>query len=327
MLVRVSVSLSKSALLLSPCLRWAGPEAREYEDEHADTSKRDKGTAFHSAMDEYYKTGVVGRIHDLEVQLWADLASDWSKAHLETRCSSIESEVYVGFNFDNGKVHWNTDVFNRQYPKIPGFIPGTADLVCILTDGRLLVADWKTGSGTGADKQLLSLALGLRERQRRIDGVVRDVVLAVLYAGPDRVQSVEWAVTESDLLSHQHAMAFQLADVGKRNEPVVGIHCTQLYCNHLAYCPGITTIVEDLSESAQGLLPAKSLVRKHAMTDKPISDEEAGYVMERITAARRQMKYYESCIRTYIDGGGRALTGEFEFKSTNSGFRWTKRSQ
>ncbi len=320
-------SASKSALLLSPCLRWTGPDAREYREENTDTSKRDKGTAFHDSMDEYYKTAVVGRIRDLEVQLWADAAAAWSKEHLEPRCSEIHSEVYVAFNFATGEVHSDATVFNRKYPDKLGYLPGTADLVCVLHTGELYVADWKTGGGTGADKQLMSLALGLRSLPQFMVGTVsvRPVILSVLYAGPDGVHPHEWAVTEGDLLSHQHAMAFQLADVGIRNEPVVGIHCTQLYCNHLAYCPGITNIVEELSESPQALLPPSNLTKRFSMTDQPISDEEAGYTMERITAARRQMKYYEECIRKYVMSGGRALTGDFEFSQTNSGFRWVKR--
>ena len=120
-------------------------------------------------------------------------------------------------------------------------------------------------------------------------------------------------------------MAFQLADVGVRNDPVVGIHCTQLYCPHLAYCPGVTAVVVDQSERPEGLLPAERLVRSVEMTDKPISDEEAGYTMERISAAKRQMKYLEEAIRRYVLAGGRALAGEFEFGPGKDGFRWRKK--
>ncbi len=321
----MKASASKSALLLSPCLRWAGPGAEEYREENCDTSKRDKGTLFHAAMDNYYKSAMAPPVGDYEVADWAFKAYKWSEEHLEPRCETIHSEVYVAFNFATGEVHSDPEVSNRAYPSKPGFLPGTADIAAVLVDGGLLVADWKTGSGTGAVEQLLSLCLGLREIYRDRLGNYRPCTLAVLYAGPDGVHPVEWSVTEGDLLSHQHAMAFQLADVGIRNEPVVGIHCTQLYCNHLAYCPGVTAIVEDLSESPQSLLPATSLMKKYTMTDQPISDEEAGYTMERITAARRQMKYYEECIRKYVVSGGRAVTGDFEFASTNSGFRWIKR--
>lgn len=320
----MSASASKSALILSPCLRWAGPEAKAYEDEYADTTKRDKGIAFHEGMDGYY-TAADSKVRDLEVQHWVDLAVDWSKEHLEPRCKSILSEVYVSFNFETGEAHSDSSVRDRAYPEMPGYLPGTADLVCILSGGELLVCDWKTGGGTGADKQLLSLALGLRKVFPLPDGTGRKVHLAVLYAGEDGVLPHEWEVSESDLLAHQHAMAFQLADVGIRNDPVVGIHCTQLYCPHLAYCPGVGAIVVDQSESPEGLLPAERLVRRMEMTDKPISDEEAGYTMERISAAKRRMKYLEEAIRRYVMSGGRAIAGDFEFGPGKDGFRWRKK--
>src|SRR4051812_42042205 len=99
-----SPSASKSALILSPCLRWAGPEAKGYEDEFADTTKRDKGTLFHSAMDEYYNGRRITP-DDTEVAGWVDVAIAWSKESLEPRCKSIQSEVYVSYNFETGETH------------------------------------------------------------------------------------------------------------------------------------------------------------------------------------------------------------------------------
>jgi hypothetical protein len=61
------------------------------------------------------------------------------------------------------------------------------------------------------------------------------------------------------------------------------------------------------------------------MSDTPESSEHAGFIMERVTAARRQLGYYEDCIRKYATDGGKVLAGDFEFKKTNSGFRWVKR--
>ncbi len=323
------VSASKSSLLLGPCLRWAGPKAKAYEDKNANTTKRDKGTLFHACMDHHY-------IHhddkwlklahtDTDVCRWVVEAIGWSTEVLEPRCSEIHSEVYVAYNFDTGEVHVDDSVRDRKYPKKAGFIPGTADLVCVLRDGRLLVADWKTGGGVGADKQLLTLASGLRKVYLDDRGLPREVLLAVLYAGERGIMPNEWAVTESELQSHSDAMAFQLADVGKRNDPVVGIHCTQLYCPHLAYCPGITAVVVDESESAQALLGTQKLVRKYKMTDKPSSPEEAGFTMERITAARRQMDYYETAIRRFHLEGGKVVSGDFEYAKKADGFRWRPR--
>jgi hypothetical protein len=321
----MSASASKSALLLSPCLRWAWDGAKPYEDEFADTTKRDKGTMFHKHMDLYYTSGCSGTATAplFEVDGWVKLAVLWSKEHLEPRCKSILSEVYVAFNFDTGESHTDVTVHDRKYPKdMPNFLPGTTDLVCLLRDGSLLVADWKTGGGTGADKQLMSLALGLRNVFRTPDGQLRPVRLAILYATEQGVHPVEWEVSEGDLLSHQHAMAFQLADVGVRRDPVPGIHCTQLYCNHLAYCPGIAATVDGAAEASQGLLPAASLVRKYDIQAAPTGPEHAGSIMERVTAAKRQMEFYEKRVRKYVSDGGRCVAGDFEYSQKADGFRW-----
>ena len=315
-------SASKSALLLSPCLRWAWEGAKPYEDEFADTTKRDKGTMFHKGMEGYYDV-CDSKVRNLEVQGWVDLAVTWSKAHLEPRCQEVMSEVYVGFNFDTGESHSDVKVRDRQYPKdMPSFLPGTADLVCILGDGSLLVADWKTGGGTGADKQLMSLALGLRDVFRTADGKLRPVRLAILYATEQGVHPVEWECSDAELESHRQAMAFQLADVGVRTEPVPGIHCTQLYCNHLAYCPGIAATVDGAAEAPQGLLPAASLVRRYDIQEAPSGAEHAGSIMERVTAAKRQMDFYEKRVRKYVLDGGHCIAGDFEYSQKADGFRW-----
>jgi hypothetical protein len=322
----LTVSASKSALLLSSCLRWAWDGAKEYEDEFADTTKRDKGTDFHTGMDVYYRilAGLTASWKPRwdEVGQWVNLAKEWSKKHLEPRCEHIFTEVYVGFNFSTGESHVDAAVRDRQYPKMPGFLPGTADLVCVLADGSLLVADWKTGGGTGADKQLLTLSLGLRDRLRTADGQLRPVRLCILYVGDDGVHPVEWAVSDDELLAHRFAMQFQLADVGVRKDAVPGIHCTQLYCPHLAYCPGISSTVEEASESPEGLLPAQSLVRRYSISEEPSSPAHAGAIMERVTAAKRQMDFYEKRVRSYCENGGRCTAGGFEFSKGRDGFRW-----
>lgn len=322
----MTASASKSALLLSPCLRWAWEGAKPYEDEFADTTKRDKGTNFHKGMEVYYTQGepfAVQVAKTADVADWMCLAIGWSKQHLEPRCQVIMSEVYVGFNFETGESHTDVTVRDRKYPKdMPNFLPGTADLVCLLRDGSLLVADWKTGGGTGADKQLMSLALGLRDVFRLPDGSLRPVKLAILYATEQGVHPVEWDATEGDLLSHKHAMAFQLADIGVRRDPVPGIHCTQLYCNHLAYCPGVSATVESAAEAPQGLLPAASLVRKYNIQESPTGAEHAGSIMERVTAGKRQLEFYEKRIQKYLADGGKVIAGDFEYSKKADGHRW-----
>lgn len=48
-----TLSLSKSALFLSPCIYWLGRE--QYDDRFADTTERDKGTKFHREIDAWIK--------------------------------------------------------------------------------------------------------------------------------------------------------------------------------------------------------------------------------------------------------------------------------
>lgn len=330
----MAASASKSALLLSPCIRWAWEGAKAYEDEFANTDKRDKGTEFHRLMDTYYAHGELRMLQErlkfTEPINWACLAVEWSRRHLEPRCAEIHSEQYVSTLFlGDGGVHVDASVRDRKYPKLgKGWLPGTTDLACVLHDGRLLVADWKTGGGTGADKQLLTLALGLRQVHRRPDGSLRPVTLAVLYATPDGVHPHEWVVTDDQLEQHMMAMHLQLLDVGVRKEPSPGIHCTQLYCPHLAYCPGISAVVGEAAEvnpnasMAAQLLPAANLVRRYSIQESPSCDQHAGSIMERVTAAERQLEFYKKRVRKYCEDGGRAIAGEFEYSKKADGFRW-----
>jgi len=316
---------------------------KEYEDAFADTTKRDNGTSFHAGMDAYYRDRDLrakspyiqdlelvgwGRQIDLwkprepQVANWVHDAIAWSEEHLEPRLSLIESEVYVAFNFANGLHHVDAEVRDRKYPKMPGYLPGTCDVVGVLLSGRLLVADWKTGGGTGADKQLLTLALGLREEYRAPDGSLRPVTLAVLYAGSEGVRPHEWEVTNEELEQHRIAMHLQLVDVGVRTEPVPGTHCHNLYCNHLAYCPGISAIVDDAAESPEGLLPAKQLARKFTMGGEFTSAQHAGYVMSRVTAAKRQLDYHSARVKRHLANGGKVLADDLEFSNGPNGHRW-----
>lgn len=258
---------------------------------------------------------------------WARVAREWSQKHLEPRCVAIFSEVFVATNFRTGEVFLDPTVVDRQYPDLPGHLPGTADLVCVLRDGRLLVADWKTGGGTGAWEQLLSLAYGLSRSPflRDASAKVRPVRVAALYHDPEYgMRPCEWEVSEEQLVAHAKAMEHQLADVGVRTEHVQGSHCTQLYCPHLAYCDAVFRDVEMayMEDEVGKKLP---VLNGTVLTDEPATDEEAGIVMARIAAARRQMKYYEAGIRAYVDNGGRAVEGGFEYKKTPTGYRWVKR--
>lgn len=48
-------SISKSALLLSPCLFWAKNGTEWYDEAYTDTTDRDFGTLFHQKIDDYLK--------------------------------------------------------------------------------------------------------------------------------------------------------------------------------------------------------------------------------------------------------------------------------
>lgn len=321
--VKVGLSLSKSALILSPCLRWAWEGAKRYEDEFADTTKRDKGTAFHECMDDYYKsrTWLVPPWED--VNAWVHKAVAWSQQHLEPRLERFWAEKYVAVNFHTGNVYANPDVRHRKYPSTPGYIPGTADIVGFLSSDHLYVADWKTGKGTGAREQLMSLALGFTGLWR----MVKKVTLAILYVAEENgrpvVHPVEWDVTLEELEAHRFAMSLQLQDVGVRTEPVTGIQCTQLYCPHLAYCPGVVATSQEAAMSDQ-LISPEALLRAHSYSiqQAPSSDEHAGSIMERVTAAKRQLDFYQARVRKYAENGGRVIAGDFEYSKGKDGFRW-----
>jgi hypothetical protein len=80
--------------------------------------------------------------------------------------------------------------------------------------------------------------------------------------------------------------------------------------------------VEAAAESPEGLLPAKSLVRKYDISTAPTNSKHAGAIMERVTAAKRQLDFYEKRVRLYCEHGGRCLAGDFEFSKGKDGFRW-----
>lgn len=325
--------MSKSALLLSPCLTWAHSSSRWYDEEkvdRTDTEKRDRGTAVHNSLDEHNKKLVITRSG-----LWDSLseklyqhASRYLDQVIAPRCFSIKSEVCVGVNWRTGeaKIFW--DVVERKYPSIQGWQFGTADLFCTMHDGSILIADWKTGGTEGAEEQLLSLAtafglaLGYNENSAHI-------YTSCLQVSENGVWPHETDVTDM-LASHALAMELQTDELIKKGVkvPVSGIHCTTLYCPHLAYCGAITGIVCDSSEldrSGQEPIPVSRLVSGMRMTDKPCSDQEAGYVMSRITAAKRQMKYWEECLKDYVTKhNGKVTAGSHEWGPGNNGWRWRK---
>ncbi len=63
----------------------------------------------------------------------------------------------------------------------------------------------------------------------------------------------------------------------------------------------------------------------YELTDEPTSDGHAGHVGAMVAAAKRRLAYYDGALRRWVAGGGRVVSGDFEWKQTNSGFRWVKR--
>ena len=337
-------SLSKSALLLSPCVAWADPQAKWYDDRFADTSKRDRGTTFHSGIHRYVTGAATGSDlalearDDHEMQCWYASAVVFVDTVMAPRCQSIMSEVAIAVNWITGEsVILSVD--NREYPAEyhgpdaakKGWQCGTADLVCILKDGSLLIADWKTGGTDGAKEQLLSLGYGFQkampetydnmgvpqERSRRVKVSCLKVFTTGVDPDEDEVSSTELAL-------HKDAMHFAVEAIGTGVKPVPGIHCTALYCPHLAFCPAVTGIVEEAAEGPQGLLAPEALVRRHKMTDDPSSAEEAGYVMARVTAAKRQLDYFSNAMKDYVRKGGLVTCGSYAWSNGKDGFRWRR---
>ncbi len=334
------VSLSKSALLLSPCIRWASGQSQWFDEskvDATDTVKRDKGTEFHTRIHQWSSNIPITTeyIHQ-DIDLWMEHATVYLQSVLLPRCESFMTEVAVGINWVTNEAEVFPEAKNRNYPDRPGWQFGTADIVAVLKTGELLVADWKTGGNDGATEQLLSLASGFRIAMPTMlgppDGTSlfhRPIRILCLQVNEHGVWPHEDSVTDAQMEAHWDAMRFQWEDVGKRNDPVPGIHCTALYCPHLAYCPAITGIVEESAlvppKEASGMAPLVTLHRKHKMTDKPTSNEGAGFVMARITAAKRQMKYWEESLKDYVTkSGGKVTQGLYEWGPGNNGWRWRK---
>lgn len=258
----------------------------------------------------------------VEEQMWDMHAQAYVTDTLSVRYPTLLSEVAVGTNWIDAAAIIN--VQDRAYPKREGWMFGTADVVGLSEDNEeLYVGDWKTGGSEGADEQLLSLATVLFRAMNRLP--IKRVVISVLSVTENGVKPTEREVY-AELDSHWVAMGWQWTAVQKGEaKPSPGIHCTALYCPHLSHCAAVKGLVLDASEGEKGLLAPENIVRRHHMTDRPQSDEEAGYVMERVTAARRQLNYYTEAMKEYCREGGMVLSGKYEWGPGPDGFRWRRR--
>jgi hypothetical protein len=114
-------------------------------------------------------------------------------------------------------------------------------------------------------------------------------------------------------------MRFKWEDLEKESKYVPGIHCTTLYCPHLAYCPAVLATVEQSTKSDKQELGCG------VFTDSPTNNADAGFTMASISAARRQMKYVEANIKKWVkDGHGKVISGQYEWSDGNTGWRWKK---
>lgn len=263
----------------------------------------------------------------LEEQAWDRHAQAYVTDVLAVRYPTLLSEVAVGTAWEN--VALIVPIKDRKYPKVPGWMYGTADIVGLSEDQtELYVGDWKTGGSEGAEEQLLSLAACF---YRALSGglwgyPIKRVVIGCLSVTEEGMKPNEREVSLEELDAHFTAMGWQwekvLAEEGKA---IPGIHCTTLYCPHLSHCKEVNGLVLEASEGEKGLLAPEQLVRHHRMTDRPQSDEEAGYVMERVTAAKRQLNYYTEAMKDYSRSGGLILSGKYEWGPGPDGFRWRRR--
>jgi len=292
-----------------------------------DLKERNDGVWFHHNIDQFNKGLNVGVHVEALPNTWLSKAIQYLTVELGPRCDTIQSEVVIGINWLTGEVVLPQGVEDRAYPDDPNYEWGTADILAILHGGELLVGDWKTGSSEGAKDQLKSLACGFQKAMpdpTRLAGAwPRPVRISCLYVNENGVWPDEREVSQQELDLHATSMRIAWEDYrsGNVSPPIPGIHCTALYCPHLAYCSSHSETVA--LEGGKEVRPVAGLT----YTDKPCSNAEAGYSMSLISAARRQMKYTEAKLKDYCASGGRVIAGNQEWKERSNGWRWGKIDQ
>ncbi len=239
------------------------------------------------------------------------------------RFDRIHSELAVGVNWSSHKASI-VEVENRQYPKWPGYMWGTADLVCVNSD-TLYIGDWKTGSTAGSEEQLLSLLAGFVEGFRGQGYPPPSTMLiSCLEVTEEGICANEREVSKDELEAPWQAMVFQAERLGASYNPVPGIHCTVLYCPHLAHCKAIKEVINTAAELPEGKLFEVHMDRLFQLTDKPKSDDEASEIMARVSAANRSLKYLTACMKEYVKNGGEIVSGQWKWSEGPDGFRWRK---
>lgn len=329
------VSMSKSGLLLSGCTAWAAPGAAWYDESKVDPEDKTKqtdGIFFHSLMDELSTSTPDKVVEDKTFQrntkVWFDHAAKFMEEELIPRFEWYRTEVAFSLDHQNLKAE-EVLVKNRNYPATenPWVQYGTADIVGKLKTGEIYVGDWKTGGSDGAKEQLKTLAY-CAAKVFGVDTVDDSyAVISCLSVNEHGVWPNEESLSEKDL--YNHAISLTNAHdkaVHGGGEPVPGVHCSSLYCPHLAYCPAISQVTlqlatDDRSDTKPDV-PVEALLK--LFSDKPTTDQEAGETMAMVSAAKRQINYIINGHKDYVSKGGKVICNGYEWKDRGNGYRWGK---
>lgn len=275
--------------LLAACGWWARPEA-EWFDVAGPSAER--GNRFHEPIDRYIKTGVREEVAE-DVRAEYEVAIDWVEDYGRRY---LLSEVAFAWDpvRDVAEVLKTT---GRDYAEAQarGLVCGTADVVAVTSDGKAaLIADWKTGDGSGAGSQLRTLAL-MATRALKLDSVTV-VALEVTAAGVREVCREDLDVFDLD--AHAGELAELLAAVPTA-EPVPGPHCGERYCPARASCPAGR-------EAAEQLVPVDALV-PHRMSVEIASPDHAAWMLDRVRLVEAACKSVKDAIKAACPDEGWTL--------------------
>lgn len=303
---------SKSALMLSGCLRWMHPAAKWYQDRAEDSEAREDGKAIHEDIHlhasglpynapEHLKRKIAGAI-------------EFYDRELLPRCEWVKTEVAFGINIKTGESKVYT-IEDRDYPQDDDVFYGTADVVAKLTSGKLLIADWKSRGGDGSDEQLKTLA-----RMASTLYEHNGLRIAVFYINDDgSVFPYERELPGIECAAHWAAIQDahkRSRETAKPSLPVIGPYCTTLYCPHAAKCPKTTeTMIVATEEHAYDY---------NEFNETPVDEEHAGWMAARLKAVARAQKYYEGHLKDWIRQGNTAKWKGYEFVQTPRGFMLKK---
>lgn len=314
---------SKSGLLLSGCLAWAHPSSRWYSDRPEDAEAREDGKAVHHCLHLH----VQGLPYSAPAHLAAKIAAGakFFDENILPRAERVWSEVVLGINFSTGETTMLEDLADRDYPESDTWFYGTADLLVLLKSGSLLIADWKTGAGDGAEQQLLTLAsIAELELPHEHEATKRICRIAPLYITDEEVFSGEREVAGHELVDHRAAMYERLTKArAKKHLPVVGVHCTQLYCPHLAYCSATQKTLDEIA-NADSSGPIELATDAYQFSTEVESGRHAGWMASRMRAAKRALKFFDGSVRDYVKAGNRATYDGYEYRETGRGFMFVK---